>query len=153
MLAWFTGGFFRLTNVCNECGAIQDVRRFMWIPIAEVHETPLSLYLKSIRLASPHSHDWMFVGGHGGPITCALGDGRDIMWANRSPEIVMALKAIRKHRGDAEAERWIIRIFDQKTTMDVRMALVGLDENPGDFESDYALAEEIFTEFQGSHSP
>lgn len=152
-LAWFTGGFFNSTDVCTTCGASRDVRTVMWIPIAEVRETPLSLYLKSIRPVSPHSHDWLLVGGHGGPIRCALGGGGNIAQATRSHEIVKALKTIRKHRGDAEADQWIARTFDRKTTSGARMALYILGENSGDFDSDYAIAEEEFKDSQRSHSP
>ncbi len=152
-VAWFTGGFYCLTNVCTDCGAIQDVRRIMWISSADVHETPLSLHLESLRHGIPRSHDWMLVSGSGGLIRCALGGGGNIAQASRSREIVEALIAIRKHRGDAEADRWIKRIFDRKTTTCARLALYILGEDPGDFETDFATAEEEFKEYQASYPP
>ena len=146
-------GFYRLANVCPGCGAPQDVRRVMWISRAEIQETSLSLHLKSLRHGFPHSHDWTLVSGRGGLIRCGLGRGGNLAQASRSREIVVALQAIRTHRGDAEADRWIKRIFDHKTTSGSRLALYILGEDPGDFETDYTLAEEEFKEYQASYGP
>lgn len=125
----------------------------MWIPIAEVHETPLSLYLKSIRHASPHSHDWMFVGGHGGPISCVLGVGRQIAQSTSRHDIVESLETIRNNRGDAEADQWINRIFDRKKTSGACFALCSLSQDRGSFEYGYAMVDKEYRAWQKSLSP
>ncbi|MEO5913739.1 MAG: hypothetical protein ABIS50_05870 [Luteolibacter sp.] len=150
--AWFYDGFFNETEVCTHCGARQETRRVIWIPFREIHETPLSLYQRSLEGAVPQPHQWMFAGGRGGPIICALGAGRSLFTACGHDETVEALKAIRKHRGDADAEIWKSRILDPRTSRDAFVALFPLGDSPNDFDDVFTMATEDFKASQ-SRSP
>ena len=153
VLAWFTGGFFDSFYVCTHCGATRQEHRVLWMPFRKTQQTPLSIYLNSLTGSTPESHQWMFTGGHGGPITCALGSGRELLRPIKSSEVVESLKAIRKHRGDAVAREWTDRIFDPKSTTNAWMALYMLSDPKGDFDSDYTDAVEEFESSQNSHAP
>ena len=153
VLAWFTGGFFDETQICTHCGAIRQEHRVLWMPFRKTQQTPLSIYLNSLPGSTPESHQWMFVGGHGGPIRCALGSGRELLRPIKSPEVVESLKAIRKHRGDAVAGEWTDRILDPKSTTDAWMALLMLSDLQGDFDTEYTDAVEEFESSQNSHVP
>lgn len=153
VLAWFTGGFFDETQVCTRCGAIRQEHRVLWMPFRKIKQTPLSLYLNSLTVGTPETHQWMFTGGHGGPIRCALGRGRNLIMPVNSLETVESLKAIRKHRGEAAAREWTDRILDPKSATDAWMALYMLSQPAGDFEADYATVIEEFGNSQNSHAP
>lgn len=153
VLAWLTGGFFDATYVCTHCGAIRKEHRVLWLPFRKTQQTKLSIYLNSLTGSSPESHQWMSSGGHGGPITCALGSGRNLLRPVNSHEIIESLKAIRKHRGDAAARLWTERILDPKCATEAYMALYVLSDPTGNFDSDYADAVEEFDNTQISHSP
>ena len=148
--AWVWGGFFRETHICTHCGAIQEVRRVMWVPFSETRQTPLSDYLRSLEGADSKPHRWVFAAGHGGPIRCALGTGRELFTVIRSEESVVALKAIRRHRGDAVAAIWTARLLDPKLCREARVALYPLGESNDDFDFSFLTATEDFQQMQQS---
>ncbi len=151
MLAWLTGGFFKESEVCTHCGMIRHANRVLWIPFREIQPTDLSMYLNSLPGSDPQRHQWMFIAGRGGPIRCALGRGRELTRSAKSPEIVEALKSIRKHRGDDSAWKWTERILDPKSATDACMALYALSNPSEDFDSSYTMANEEFARAQDSH--
>ncbi len=151
--AWFTGGFFDGWEICTHCGAIRQEHRVLWMPFRKIQQTRLSLYLNSLPGGSSESHRWMFTGGHGGPIRCALGRGRNLIQPVKSLEIVTSLKAIREHRGDAVAREWTDRILDPMSATDAWMALYMLSDLTGDFDLNYADAVQEFEDSQKSHVP
>lgn len=70
--------FFFWGSYCKECGAARSSRNIFWIPIHRVQETKLSSFLESIDYNQGHRHEWLFSGGGGGGVLCAIGEGRHL---------------------------------------------------------------------------
>jgi hypothetical protein len=129
-------GLFNYSSVCTQCGAMQ--RTFEWqIPLTSItllrhsseHATPASAALVRSGIIMKHEHQWLFCGGYGNGIMCAIGGGRHIAPAVQSEGVGTIISASQQYGELAFCDRILKALLDEKTSENVRMLGMRVPKN------------------------
>ncbi len=102
-----TTAFFSGSYICSECALERYSKDIFWITFNKYEENKLSLFIKANKLKEKHEHNFLLAQGGGGPIKCAIGNGRHIMkYANYPPTIYFFQQLI-KHEGIKTTKKYI----------------------------------------------
>lgn len=110
-LNFFTTAFFAQSSFCRLCGEEQQISHIFWIPVEKTRPTRLSGYLASVGYPPGHKHEWLFAGGGGGTILCAIGDGRHLLNEVHGEDSVRLLEGLHRYL-PGEFDLYVKRLLD-----------------------------------------
>ena len=104
--------YFNSASVCSVCGACRIESRRFYIPFQTIQETKLSRLVDEIGIVKGHDHKWQYSSGAGGTVICSIGSRRHLNGLVNNADLLVGLKAIRRNRGNIEAQEWINKLLD-----------------------------------------
>lgn len=83
-------------------------------------ETSLSRSATVRRLVGEHEHDWRFIHGGSGSISCAIGDGGQFSAIANDSNVAVLLDRVLEVLGDSEAQRLLKAALDPNSSRAIR---------------------------------
>jgi hypothetical protein len=118
---------FYSSSVCMRCGAARQTTEWQ-LPFTRIaafrrsseRATPVSLSLTTNHVVAPHSHRWLFAGGGGNGIRCALGRARHVYSTVESAQVAQLIGYLEKYGDRGFRDKLLTTLFDNATTYLVR---------------------------------